>query len=66
VARPDPLAERCITLKPADDSMVLNRAVLVKRELGEAQGARMSFRSIGPVPPWNFATPRAVWLGGAA
>ncbi|NKE44246.1 GvpL/GvpF family gas vesicle protein [Roseomonas frigidaquae] len=76
-ARLDPLAERCITLKPVDDSMVLNRAFLVRRdretefdaamrELGEAQGARMSFRYIGPVPPYNFVTLRADWLGEAA
>jgi len=77
VARLDTLAERALTLKPVDDSMVMNRAFLVRRAgepafdaamraLGDDQDGRMGFRYIGPVPPYNFVTLRADWLAEAA
>jgi hypothetical protein len=73
----EPLAERSLALKQLDETMVMNRAFLVRRAaepafdaamrgLAERQDARMSFRYIGPVPPYNFVTLRADWLGQAA
>jgi hypothetical protein len=64
-------------LKTLDDDMVLNRAFLVSRAnepqfdarmraLSESQEARMVFRYIGPVPPYNFVQLRADWQMGAA
>jgi len=72
-----PLASQSATLKNLDETMVLNRAFLVRRAaeaafdaamraLGEAQDARMTLRYIGPVPPYNFVTLRADWLAQAA
>jgi hypothetical protein len=72
-----PLADREAELKTLDDDMVLNRAFLVSRAnepqfdarmraLSESQEARMVFRYIGPVPPYNFVQLRADWQMGAA
>jgi hypothetical protein len=72
-----PLADREVELKVLDDGMVLNRAFLVRRAdeaafdaamaaLAEAHAARLEFRYVGPVPPYNFVTVRAGWLAAAA
>jgi hypothetical protein len=77
LARLSPLAEREVALKVLDESMVLNRAFLVRRsaeaafdaamqQLGEAEDARLVFRYVGPVPPYNFVSLRADWLAEAA
>ena len=57
--------------------MVLNRAFLVRREneasfdtrlqaITERFSARMSFRYIGPIPPYNFVRLQVGWLTGGA
>lgn len=72
-----PLAEREETLRTLDDSMVLNRAFLVRREfepafdtamaeLAERHAGRLEFRYVGPVPAYNFVSLRADWLAEAA
>ncbi len=76
-ARLEPLAERTTGLKQLEETMVMNRAFLVRREvepafdaamrdIAQSEDARMSFRYIGPVPPYNFVTLRADWLGQVA
>lgn len=76
LAELSPLADRAAELKTLDDDMVLNRAFLVSRAnepqfdarmraLSESQEARMVFRYIGPVPPYNFVQLRADWQMGA-
>ncbi len=73
----DPLAQRSVALATVDDSQVLHRAFLVRREeearfdaavaaLEAAQGERLAFRYVGPVPPFNFVSLRAEWLGAPA
>jgi hypothetical protein len=72
-----PIAEREEPLKTLDDTMVLNRAFLVRREaepcfdaamerLAERFGSRLDFRYVGPVPPYNFVSLRAGWLTAGA
>jgi hypothetical protein len=76
-ARLAPLAERVAELREVDDAMVLNRAFLVRRReeqrfdaavaaLEAEQGARLMFRYVGPVPPFNFVSLRAEWFGAPA
>ena len=54
------------------DRMVLNAAFLVKRErqgefdaavqqLDEELGTRVTFRYVGPVPPYNFVSVAIIW-----
>lgn len=73
LAELEPLAERVAVLKNIDDSMLLHRAFLVRREhearfdaamalLAERFGARLEFRYVGPIPAYNFVTLRADWL----
>jgi len=73
LAELEPLAERVAVLKNVDDSMLLNRAFLVRRDaeprfdaamamLAERFGARLDFRYVGPIPAYNFVTLRADWL----
>jgi hypothetical protein len=68
-----PLAEREAELRAHDDDMVLNRAFLVARaaeaafdaavaRIAERFAARLEFRYVGPVPPFNFVGLRADWL----
>ena len=70
-----PLAERAVELRTLDEDMILNRAFLVRREqearfdaqvqaVAERGAARMSFRYIGPVPPYNFIRLQVGWLSG--
>lgn len=76
LAELEPIAERAEALKTLDDGMVLNRAFLVRRDaeprfdaamgrLAERHGARLDFRYVGPVPPYNFVALRADWLGAS-
>jgi len=69
-----PIAARDVTLRSAEENMVLHRAFLVRRGAEqrfdaavtaiEARHAdRMSFRYVGPVPPFNFVSLRAEWMG---
>jgi hypothetical protein len=69
-----PIARRDVALRSAEDGMVLHRAFLVRRTdesrfdaavaaLEARHGARMAFRYVGPVPPFNFVSLRAEWLG---
>lgn len=69
-----PLARGVATLHSAEDNTVLHRAFLVRRvdeprfdaavaALEAAQSERLSFRYVGPVPPFNFVSLRAEWLG---
>ncbi|WP_419897210.1 GvpL/GvpF family gas vesicle protein [Roseomonas sp. USHLN139] len=69
-----PLAERSTALPLAEDTMLLNHAFLVRRAreaefdavmaaLAEAQGERLSFRYVGPVPPYNFVALQAALFG---
>jgi hypothetical protein len=71
-----PLAEREAELRPLNDDMILNRAFLVKREnearfdetmqaVAERCAERVTFRYVGPVPPYNFVRLQAGWLVGA-
>ena len=57
--------------------MIANRAFLVRRcdeqrfdaavaALEARQGARLLFRYVGPVPPFNFVSLRAEWFGAPA
>lgn len=68
-----PLAEAEAGLKEVEESMILNRAFLVPRaqetafdaamqDLAATHGARIEFRYVGPVPPYNFVRLRADWL----
>ncbi len=68
-----PLAEREVELRTVEEDMILNRAFLVRREneaafdariaaLAERTAARLSFRYVGPVPPYNFVHLQADWL----
>ncbi len=77
VAELAPLAEREAELRTLDEDMVLNRAFLVRREnetafdqriqaVAERCADRMSFRYVGPVPPYNFVRLQVGWLNGAA
>jgi hypothetical protein len=67
-----PLAERDAALRLTDDDMICNHAFLVRRarepafdaameRLAAAHGARIVFRYIGPLPPFNFVTVQAGW-----
>jgi hypothetical protein len=71
-----PLAERSAALRALDDDMIVNHAFLVPRSqerafdarmehVAERCGARVALRYVGPVPPYNFVTVRADWLGDA-
>jgi hypothetical protein len=71
-----PLAERSAELRALDDDMIVNHAFLVPRareqafdarmeHVAERCGARVALRYVGPVPPYNFVTLRADWLGEA-
>ena len=77
IAELTPLAERDVELRTLDEDMVLNRAFLVRREneasfdtrlqaITERFSARMSFRYIGPIPPYNFVRLQVGWLTGGA
>jgi hypothetical protein len=77
VAELAPLAEREAELRTVEEDMILNRAFLVRREnealfdarmeaLAERGAARVSFRYVGPVPPYNFVHMQADWLAGMA
>jgi hypothetical protein len=72
-----PLSERDVELHTLDGDMILNRAFLVRREqealfdaqvqaVSERCAERISFRYIGPVPPYNFVRLQVSWLTGAA
>lgn len=72
-----PLAEREVELRSVEEDMILSRAFLVRREaeaqfdagmeaLAERFGERVTFKYVGPVPPYNFVTLRADWLREAA
>jgi hypothetical protein len=69
-----PLTRRDVALRSAEESAVLHRAFLVRRAeearfdeavaaLEARHGARIAFRYVGPVPPFNFVSLRAEWLG---
>jgi hypothetical protein len=69
-----PLARATIELRSSEDETVMHRAFLVRRpdetrfdaavaELEARHGERMTFRYVGPVPPFNFVSLRAEWLG---
>jgi hypothetical protein len=71
-----PLAERQVELRTLADDMILNRAFLVLREheevfdnrmqaIVEDRGARLQFRYVGPVPPYNFVQLHTDWLAAA-
>lgn len=73
MAELSPLAEREADLRALDEDMIFNRAFLVHRDreadfdarvqsIGESRGSRMSFRYVGPVPPYNFVDLRVNWL----
>jgi hypothetical protein len=75
VAVLSPLAEREAELRALDEDMILNRAFLVRREnealfdarmesVAERYAERVSFRYVGPVPPYNFVRLQAGWLTG--
>jgi hypothetical protein len=75
LAELSPLAEREAELRTLDADMILNRAFLVPRRsealfdarmaaLAELHAARMQFRYVGPVPPYNFIQLQAGWLAG--
>jgi hypothetical protein len=77
VARLAPLADREVELRAVEQDMILNRAFLVRREvegafdaamaeLGERLGERVSFRYVGPAPPYNFVALRADWMRATA
>ena len=68
-----PLAEQVVELRTLDEDMILNRAFLVRREhearfdaqvqaVAERCAARMNFRYVGPVPPYNFIRLQVGWL----
>jgi hypothetical protein len=72
-----PLAERYTGLHIPDENMILNHAFLVRREHEAAFDAkvraiaaplenRITFRYVGPVPPYNFVRLQPNWLTGAA
>jgi len=72
-----PLAEREVELRSVEEDMILSRAFLVRREaeaafdagmeeLARRFGERVTFKYVGPVPPYNFVTLRADWLSEAA
>jgi hypothetical protein len=69
-----PLARATTELRSSEDETVLHRAFLVRRAdetrfdeavaaLEAEHGARLTFRYVGPVPPFNFVSLRAEWLG---
>jgi hypothetical protein len=71
-----PLVERDVALRILEDDMIFNRAFLVKREnealfdqllaaIAARCADRMTFRYVGPVPPYNFIKLQAGWLAGA-
>ena len=77
IAELQPLADRETELRTLDEDMILNRAFLVPRakeaafdlkmqQLGERHAARLTFRYVGPVPPYNFIQLHADWLAGGA
>jgi hypothetical protein len=77
VAELMPLAERHVELSTLDEDMILSRAFLVRREqeaqfdahihsVAERCADRISFRYVGPVPPYNFVRLQVGWLTGAA
>jgi hypothetical protein len=62
-----PLAAEVRTGQSVGDRMVLNAAFLIERQrepdfdqciarLGEERGSRLSFKYVGPAPPFNFVT----------
>lgn len=68
-----PLAERRAELRLLEDNMILNHAFLVPgtsepefdatiEQLVARYGERVTFRYVGPVPPYNFVDLRADWL----
>lgn len=72
-----PLAAQMVALREVDEGMIANRAFLVRRRdeqrfdaavaaLEAAQGTRLLFRYVGPVPPFNFVSLRAEWFGAPA
>jgi hypothetical protein len=72
-----PLAEREAELHTLDEDMILNRAFLVPRDreaqfdarvqaVAERCADRISFRYVGPVPPYNFVRLQVSWLTAAA
>ncbi|MFC4167927.1 GvpL/GvpF family gas vesicle protein [Teichococcus aestuarii] len=76
LARLAPLAERETALKQLDETMILNHAFLVPRSheaefdaamsaLAAEHAARIDFRYVGPVPPYNFVTLHADLFGRA-
>lgn len=67
-----PLAERVRENPPLGDAMVLNAAFLVAKSqepafdqeverLSQALGQRLSFKYVGPVPPYNFVNLVVNW-----
>lgn len=76
LAELSPLAEKEAELRTVEEDMILNRAFLVRRSsetafdakmqaLGERHAARLTFRYVGPVPPYNFVRLQTDWLAGA-
>jgi len=76
IAELAPFADREAELKTLDDQMVLNRAFLVTREnerhfdkrmqiLSDSRQARLMFRYVGPIPPYNFVKLQADWQMGS-
>jgi hypothetical protein len=72
-----PLARQAVELRSAEDETVLHHAFLVRRAeetrfdaavaaLEARHASRMAFRYVGPVPPFNFVSLRAEWLGTGA
>jgi hypothetical protein len=70
-----PLAERETELPPQEDCMILNRAFLLPRareaafdaaveRVAQHFGNKLNLRYVGPVPPFNFVSLYANWLGG--
>jgi hypothetical protein len=76
VALLTPLADRVAELRTLEETMILNRAFLVSRanerqfdarmeDLKTRFDGRISFRYVGPVPPYNFVSLRTEWLAAA-
>jgi hypothetical protein len=71
-----PLARNATALHSSEENMILHRAFLVRRAeearfdaavaaLEAEHGERLAFRYVGPVPPFNFVSLRAEWMGAS-
>lgn len=72
LARTRPFVHKTKLNKPIGDRMILNAAFLVEaaeessldraiEEMDTAWGSRLSFKYVGPVPPYNFVTINIHW-----